>query len=209
MVNPIFTGHVKGLGPNQDIAPSHRLPQKPPTTRSTSRAQYAHVLALVDIIGSLETQVQANDTAVDKALYLNKASIASVAKIVAQEDNKLCKSCRALVPTAMELIVSLYEKCLSKENRDGRSNSDQSDSSSSPPPRSSVLQFGVFPIDPEDQIALTNQLATKELRHSIHIIQLFTRQCREAAGGNSNCGSVVWYSKMEQRAEKLITSLGA
>ena len=197
--------YAKGPGLNQDTVLSRRLPQNLSVNRTGPKAPYAHVLALVEVIGSLEAQMQGNDTAVDRMLRLNKACLASVMKIVAQEDSKLCKSCRALVPTAMELIVSLYEKCLSKENGDGPSNKDQPNSSRR---RSSSLQFGVFPIEPEDQIAFTNQLFTKELRRSIHIIQLFATQCREAAGGNANCGSVVWYTKMEQRAKNLITSLG-
>lgn len=145
----------------------------------------------------------------DKVLALNKSCLANVGKITALEDGKLCKSCRALIPTAMELIVTLYEMCISQNHEDPQ-NRKRAHSPAHRRTSSSNLHFGVFQIEPEDQTAICNQLFTKELNGSIQIIRTLSARCHDAAitAGTANCGSVQWYTKMEARAKKLISTLG-
>ena len=198
------TEHRNVVEFTKDSTDPHRLSEKLLPNEMTVKAPATHVIALVQIVTSLEAQYQASELAVDEVLRLNKNCIATVAAIVAQHGRKLCKNCHALVPTTMELIVSLYEKCFALGEKDNK-NQDQPQATRR---GSSSLQFGVFPIDPEDQAAFTCQLYIKELHRSMLIIRQFSAQCREAAGANLDCGSVVWYNKMEQRVKKLVTSLG-
>ena len=171
----------------------------------STKAQYRHIVTLVEMIGSMESQIQDNELEVDKVLRQAKKNIASMTDIAAQQGKCLCKTLRALVPTAMELIVSLYENCLSKEQVDGEQMSfERLDSIRR---RSSRLQFGDFPIEPKDQITFENQILTKELNNLIHTIHNLMADCCGAVNGNPNCGSILWYKKMDERANKLIAFL--
>ena len=172
----------------------------------STKAQYRHIVTLVEMIGSLESQIQANELELDKVLRQAKIYIASMTDIAAQQGRGLCKSLRALVPTAMELIVSLYENYLSPEQvEEGEEMSfEKLDGIRR---RSQRLQFGDFPIELEDQIVFENQLLKKGLDNLIQTIQNLMSDCCGAVNGNPNCGSVLWYRKMDERVKKLLASL--
>ena len=210
IVNPTSPTHGEGVsrGPEQDLQQILSPAPLPDTRKEKERD--THVLALVEIVRSLEAQIEAKETAMDKVLHLNKMCLANLARIVAMEEGKMCTGCRALTPAALELIVKLYESSLAEG---GVIEPNQSTTSTPPPHQTSnsALQFGVYQIDPEDQSAFRNQLFVKELNRSIQIMNKLNVQSYSdaIAAGNMNCGSVAWYNKMEQRAKSLVAKLGA
>lgn len=170
--------------------------------------QYPHVLALTRIIELLEAHIQLQKTAIDELMRVNKACMIDIARIMELKEYALCKSCGILVPTAMELVVTLYEKGVSSENTASpKQQSQQSTPCGSELPN---LQFGVFQVDPEEQIAFRNRIICKELQRGVEIIKRFSDQNQNHTNEGSHSGRVhkQWYVEMEHRAKKLVSSLG-
>ena len=170
--------------------------------------QYPHILALTRIIELLEAHIQLQKTAIDELMRVNKACMIDITRIMELKEYALCKSCGILVPTAMELVVTLYEKGVSSENTASpKQQSQQSTPCGSELPN---LQFGVFQVDPEEQIAFRNRIICKELQRGVEIIKRFSDQNQNHTNEGSHSGRVhkQWYVEMEHRAKRLVSSLG-
>lgn len=170
--------------------------------------QYPHVLALTRIIELLETHIQLQPTAIDELMHVNKACMIEITRIMELKEYATCKSCGILVSTAMELVVTLYEMGVSLENT--TSPKQQTQDCALGEKELPNLQFGVFEVDPEEQIAFRNRIICKELRRSIEIIKKFSEQNQTTASESFHSGKVhkQWYVEMEHRAKRLISLLG-
>lgn len=189
--------------------PSRRS-QAPVPPKQDPKTQLPHISALCKIISLLEAHLRAKTNAIDEVMRINKACMADITRIRAMEEYKICNSCGMLVSTSLELIMSLYECGVLSEVVQ-------------PPSRNSLfrgphredtlpsLQFGVFELDRDEQIGLSNRIIRKELQRSIQLIRALAADCR-APGGESLSYSKVrtqWHNEMEQRAKTLVSSLGS
>lgn len=170
--------------------------------------QYPHVLALTRIVELLEAYIQLQTTAIDELMRVNKACMIDITRIMELKEYDMCKSCGILASTAMELVVTLYEKGVSSDTI--TTHKQQSQESALCTNELPNLQFGVFDVDPEEQIAFRNRIICKELQRSIEIIKRFSEQSQNSASEGSQSGKVhkQWYVEMEHRAKRLVSSLG-
>lgn len=175
---------------------------------SGQKRQYPHVLALTRIIELLEAHIQLQTTAIDELMRVNKACMIDITRIMGLKEYAMCKSCGILVFTAMELVVTLYEMGVSSESITPHKQQGQQPILG----RNELpnLQFGVFDVDPEEQIAFRNRIICKELQRSIGIIKRFSEQNQNTVSKSSHSGKVhkQWYVEMEHRAKRLVSSLG-
>lgn len=184
---------------------SHTLPQDiTVSNQDGQRSQHPHISALCKIIQLLETYLEATPAAIDEVMRINKACMADITKIMSMEEHTSCRSCGMLISAALDLIILLYENAISPEVANPQSR----DSHFPAQPRSSgYLQFGVFQLDPDEQVALSNQIICKELQRGIQIIRASSAERQSSA---SSYGRVrkQWHIDMEQRAGTLLSSLG-
>lgn len=188
--------------------PQHQLYSE----ECSQKRQHPHVSALTRIIVLLETYIQSSATAIDELMHVTKACMADLTRIMELKEYAMGKSCGILVSTAMELAITLYETAVS-EHKAMPTASDQQQRQLSPLSSSSSwalsrgesipnLQFGIFQLDQEDQMAIRNRIISKQLNRSIEIIR--------SLGSDGSKGGKVhkpWYVEMEHRAKKLISSL--
>jgi hypothetical protein len=199
------------LGPNcpqsSPCVPSRRSEASIPP-KQDPKTQYPHISALCKIISLLEAHIRAKTNAIDEVMRINKACMIDITRIRTLEEYKSCNSCGMLVSTSLELIMSLYEcSILSEAVR--------------PPSRNSLfrephredtlpnLQFGVFELDRDEQIGLSNRIIRKELQRSIQLIRALAADCRTPRGESFSYSKVrtQWHNEMEQRAKHLVSSL--
>lgn len=128
----------------------------------------------------------------DKVLQYNKLCIAKIAEPIESGENLQYLALRALIAKTIDLVVSLYEMC-----------SPQNEAADSVP-----LQFGMFEINPGDQVALRKEIFGKEVYRCIRLIQRLREQSSWLVPERGlDCGCVQHYARLEQRASMLISSL--
>lgn len=96
----------------------------------------------------------------DRMVSNTKSCMGEISRAVESGEAMQHLACRALAVKAIDLVVSLYEMC-DPQNEVGHG-----------PP----IQFGIFDIDPEDQVALRKELLIKEVHRCIKLIQCLREQ---------------------------------
>ena len=155
----------------------------------------SNIVQLAHTVSSLETQLGQflthESPSMDKVLSDAKLCMGEIGRAVESGKSMQHPACRALAVKAINLVVSLYEMC---------------------DPRNEVghcapIQFGIFDIDPEDQVALRKELLIREIHRCIRLIQCLRDQSWLVTDRGLDCGSVQHYVRLEQRASVLISSL--
>lgn len=154
-----------------------------------------NIVQLAHRVSSLETQfgqfLTRKDLSMDRMLSNTKSCMGKISRAVESGEAMQHPACRALAMKAIDLVVSLYEMC-DLQNEVGHG-----------PP----IQFGVFDIDPEDQVALRKEILIREIHRCIQLIQCLREQLWLVTNRGFDCGSVQHYERLEQRASVLISSL--
>ncbi|KAI1499407.1 hypothetical protein F5X99DRAFT_430673 [Biscogniauxia marginata] len=175
---------------------------------SESNQLYGYAITLCRNVQLLEFHVQTKTKAMDKIMQISKASIASIVKITDETSFMKCKSCPPLVPTVMELIVTLYEDSFRAQEQNQRSFQPADDFMAIP-----QLRFGVYQIDPEEQITLRNHIICAQVKTCQEIVRklrnLFTNQSATSIARSASahgCLLSTWYDDMEMRIQSLLTT---
>lgn len=194
------------------ILSKSNMPQHEPYSENCGqKGKYPHVAAITRIIDLLEGHIQSSTTAIDELMHVNKSCIADLSRIMGLNEYAVCKSCSILVATGMELVITLYETAISGHNAMSTAPDKQQRQLSSPASSSGGLsrgetipnlQFGVFHLDHEDQIAIRNRIISKQLNRSIEIIRRLG--CDGLNGGKVH---KQWHAELEHRAKKLVSSM--
>lgn len=169
---------------------------------------YPHIRSLGKIIGLLEGKIQDKATAVDEVMRVNKACMTEIAEIMSTQLFQRCRSCRMLVLTAMDLVITLYELGVSEDVIPTSRSSSQC--SSQAQAQKASLQFGVFQFEPEDHAMFRNQIVRNELERCIQMIQGQSSELRTCSSDRSSPSHKIllnWYSVIESRARVLASSL--
>ena len=169
---------------------------------------YPHICSLGKIIGLLEGHIQNKATSVDEVMRVNKACMTEIAEIMNTQFFKRCKSCRMLVLTAMDLVITLYELGVSEDIKSTSHSSPQLTSQARA--QKASLQFGVFQFEPEDLAMFRNQIVRNELERCIQVIQGQSSELRTCSSDRSTPSHKVyqnWFSVIESRARVLASSL--
>ncbi|KAL1956365.1 hypothetical protein VTO42DRAFT_7348 [Malbranchea cinnamomea] len=153
------------------------------------------VVQLAHIISCLEHQRRQSRTnnrpSMDTVLHHNRSCINRIIEAIEGGTSMRYPACRALAVEALGLVVSLYESCCSQCTADHRV----------------PLQFGIFEIDPCDQIKLLKGLLSQEIDRCIRLIQRLRELSWLATARGLECGSVQNYVRLEQRANLLVSLL--
>ncbi|KAF5581611.1 fungal zn(2)-Cys(6) binuclear cluster domain-containing protein [Fusarium pseudocircinatum] len=131
--------------------------------------QFPHVVALSKIILILEHHVRLKTHSIDEILRVNKACLTDLATIMDQDEYKACRSCCMTVCSVLDLILVLFEDMVQSQAWSHERNS----ATASP-----VLQFGVFELDPEEQISMTKRILHKEVQRALKIVHEFCKDVR-------------------------------
>lgn len=129
--------------------------------------QFPHVAALSKIILILEHHVRSKTHSIDETLRVNKACLTDLATIMDQKEYKACRSCHMTVCSVLDLILVLFEDMVQ-----GQAWSHQQNSAITSP----VLQFGVFELDPEEQISMTKRILHKEIQRALKIVYELSKE---------------------------------
>lgn len=163
--------------------------------------RFPHITAMSKILRVLETHIQAKTHTLDEILRVNKACMSDLVKIMAMDEYRACRCCNMIASSALDLIIALFEEVANAQEW-GTSNGQRR------PGKFPILQFGVFELDPEEQMAMTKRILKKELQKCLQIVQGFSG---EFQGSNlDNCKRLVgqWSIILKNRIEHLLSSLG-
>ncbi|KAF5591250.1 fungal zn(2)-Cys(6) binuclear cluster domain protein [Fusarium subglutinans] len=170
------TIHASG-GPPQQFPPSPEYSSSSVAASLASATrkiqfdgrQFPHVAALSKIILILEHHVRSKTHSIDEILRVNKACLTDLATIMDQEEYKACRSCHMTVCSVLDLILVLFEGMVQ-----GQAWSHQRNSATTSP----ILQFGVFELDPEEQVSMTKRILHKEVQRALKIVHEFSKDVR-------------------------------
>ena len=209
---PIFAtsalGQPNGMHFSSSTRPQEVTERSGLLHQSDLENTYPHIYSLGRIIGLLEGHIQNKTTAVDEVMRVNKACMTEIAEIMNTQFFRRCKSCRMLVLTAMDLVITLYELGVSEDVKSTSQSSSQSTSRARA--QKASLQFGVFQFEPEDHAMFRNQIVRNELKRCIQVIQGQSSELRTCSGDRSTPSHKVhqnWFSVIESRARVLASSL--
>ncbi|CAD6585413.1 MAG: hypothetical protein ASARMPREDX12_001991 [Alectoria sarmentosa] len=170
---------------------------------------FPHISALGKIIGHLEGHIQNKAIGVDEVMRINKTCMTGITEIMNSEVFKSCKSCRMLILTAMDLVITLYEIGVSEDSRSTLQSSQPQSIDRSRTKQASLL-FGVFQLEPDDHVMLRNQIVRIELERCIQVIQIQSTELRDSSSDKSMPSHKIhqqWFSVIENRARVLASSL--
>ncbi|CAD6565533.1 MAG: hypothetical protein ASARMPRED_007313 [Alectoria sarmentosa] len=170
---------------------------------------FPHISALGKIIGHLEGHIQNKAIGVDEVMRINKTCMTGITEIMNSEVFKSCKSCRMLILTAMDLVITLYEIGVSEDSRSTLQSSQPQSIDRSRTKQASLL-FGVFQLEPDDHVMLRNQIVCIELERCIQVIQIQSTELRDSSSDKSMPSHKIhqqWFSVIENRARVLASSL--
>ena len=124
----------------------------------------------------------------------------SLGKILTTSEYSSYRSGGILVVSALELIIYSFEEAVKSQGWGSEPSSQICGSLSS-------VKFGVFEVDPEEQVAIVKRIVFKEVKNCLEIIRNLAGECR--CQGLEGCKSLVAqsYSALEQRVDRLILDL--
>ncbi|KAK8003901.1 hypothetical protein PG989_003620 [Apiospora arundinis] len=200
--------HIEG-----SASPSHLIQELSPVSPPKEDAHQpeghmmsSSVTALCKIIQVLEKQIQDKKTSVDDVMRTNKECFTTVQRLMEEDDYKNCKSCPMLLSAALGLMVMLYEEAIKTPITPGAAAHACHGSGMMP-----NLVFGVFQIDPEDQVTIRSSIISKELHKFLRIIEKPQRLTQADPAGTGTPGSHILaasYKEMEIRVNHILCALG-
>lgn len=173
----------------------------PPKEQWSPEPQITSVISeLSTMLESLETQTRSESRALDEILQTNRACMTSLGKILTTSEYSSYRSGGILVVSALELIIYSFEEAVKSQGWGSKPSSQTCGSLSS-------VKFGVFEVDPEDQVAIVKSIVSKEVKNCLEIVRNLAGECR--CQGLEGCKSLVAqsYSALEQRVDRLILDL--
>lgn len=173
------------------------------------RDNFPQISNLCKIIGLLEELIQKKETTIDEVLRANKFCMNLISSVMKSDFFKKCKSCRMLILTAMDLVITLYETGVSEDMK-WSSQSSRSQSADQTFGQKASLQFGVFEFEPEDHVMIRNQIVRNELQRCIQTIQGQSSELRNSSSDGSTPSHKIhenWFNVIENRARILTSSL--
>lgn len=170
------------------------------------RDKYPQVGDLAKTIGLLEELLQSKVVTIDEVLRVNRFCMTVVGRIMKSDYFRDCKSCRMMILTAVDLMISLYESGIAEDTT--QTCKPQSVDQTSP--QKASLQFGIFQLEPEDHIMFRNQIVRNELQRCVQMIQDQSSEFRDTSSDRTAPNDEVhrkWLSALSNRARSLSSSL--
>ena len=185
------------------------------------------LVSLAEIVRVLEASVNSkNHHTPDAIMKTNKACMAELAGLFGC-DKPLgnCQSCCLLITSALDLILTLFEdisqslSALTNAKADhGHGHGHGSDRASTNAAAAAAgsaarpmppVQFGVFELDPEEQLAMTKRILHSELRRYQHIANGFSASVTAAVPGHIQSVLDDWWEGMKKRLCRLLSAMAA
>lgn len=79
---------------------------------SESLFRFPYLLPIINIIATTEAHLQRASIPIDEAMCTNKACMSQISRTMEDEEFIKCNSCSLLIATAMQMVITLYEKAL-------------------------------------------------------------------------------------------------
>lgn len=170
----------------------------PPKEQWSPEPQGTSVISeLSAVLESLETQTRTKSRGLDEILQTNRRCMTSLGRILATDEYSSYRSGGVLVVSALELITYSFEEAVKSQGWGRESSSETGGSLSG-------VRFGVFEVDPEEQVEIVKMIVLKEVRNCLEIIRNLAGEC-SCLGMESLVAQS--YSELEQRANSLISDL--
>lgn len=161
-------------------------PPERPNCTDPNHDKFRHVMHMVRVVAVLESKTAEERLVLDEVLQFNKACLRTVMMIFEMENRKFCKTCKALAPTAIDLVMGLYEKAV----KDGCG-------------EFPVPSLGCFELEKDDHGVLRDLIVQRELQRTIQTVQTLCEWSR-CTGHGQQCGSLRYYTNVENRLRKLM-----
>ncbi|EEU44433.1 uncharacterized protein NECHADRAFT_84967 [Fusarium vanettenii 77-13-4] len=137
----------------------------PPKEQWSPEPQPTSIISeLSTLLESLETQTRSKSRGLDEILQTNRACMTSLGKILTTSEYYSYRSGGILVVSALELIIYSFEEAVKSQGWGSEPSSQTSGSLSS-------VKFGVFEVDPEEQVAIVKRIVSKELQNCLEIVR--------------------------------------
>jgi len=107
----------------------------------------------------LETHLQSRMGTLDEIMKLNKACLAEVVKLTSgRQKGQVCRCSFIMITTCLDIMLVLFEDVVRSSGLYPRGGGPRSDT------RMPSLQFGVFELDPQEQLVITRRILARELQ---------------------------------------------
>jgi hypothetical protein len=233
MSKPVGEGMLaRRLAQPQQARQHHSLPFGEPSPKLTVAAaaaitaadphNLARLVSLAEIVRVLEASVNSKKHHTpDAIMKTNKACMAELAGLFGcDKPLRNCQSCCLLITSALDLILTLFEdisESLSALTNaksghghghgSGRASANAAAAAGSAARPMPPVQFGVFELDPEEQLAMTKRILHSELRRYQHIANGFSASVTAAVPDHIQSVLDEWWEGMKKRLCRLLSAM--
>ncbi|KAK0617485.1 hypothetical protein B0T14DRAFT_525292 [Immersiella caudata] len=151
---------------------------------SNNRETVGQLMSLCCMANGLEARLRSRTGSLDEIMKLNKACLAEVVRLTSsatvtatttttttaisasdlKQGREVCRCALAMITTCLDIMLRLFEDVVRSSGLD-----DGHDGTGSDGPRPDIrmpsLQFGVFELDPQEQLVITRRILTRELHN--------------------------------------------
>ncbi|RSL62650.1 hypothetical protein CEP54_005611 [Fusarium duplospermum] len=135
----------------------------PPKEQWSPEPQSTSVISeLSTMLESLETQTRSKSRGLDEILQANRGCMTSLSRILNTTEYSSYRSGGILAVSALELIIYSFEEAVKSQGWGSEPSSQTCGNLSS-------VKFGVFKVDPEEQVTIIKRIVSKEVRNCLEI----------------------------------------
>ncbi|KEZ45502.1 hypothetical protein SAPIO_CDS1824 [Scedosporium apiospermum] len=138
------------------------------------RERMAQLLSLCRMTYGLETHLQSRMGTLDEIMKLNKACLAEVVKLTSgKQKGQVCRCSFIMIATCLDIMLVLFEDVVRSSGLDPRGGGPRSDT------RMPSLQFGVFELDPQEQLVITRRIPARELQKYRDVVRALAAEFQD------------------------------
>ncbi|TPX07899.1 uncharacterized protein E0L32_010354 [Thyridium curvatum] len=139
-----------------------------------SKERVAHLMSLCRMTNRLETYLRSKTGTLDEIMKLNKSCLAEVIKLTSgQHKGQVCRCSFIMITTCLDIMLVLFEDVVRSSGLDPRGGGPVSDA------RMPNLQFGVFELEPQEQLVIMKRILARELRNYQDVVRALIVEFQE------------------------------
>lgn len=197
------------------------LAQLPTGSGGEQEEELCHINTCFEVIRSLVVTLNEKSARLDTVLSACRSHITHLSAVIKDDDFEHSTCCRTLVPTALNLVIAVFERCIHADDTSTAAAAAHGASVAShhhsgwrrfrfryplPP-----ISFGTIELDNGDQFALCSHLMREEMSRTMALLGVL-RQRRISRSYKAAVSALnvqeVWCEDFKNRLEELLGLLG-
>lgn len=144
------------------------------------KERIAHLMSLCRMTHRLETHLRSRTASLDEIMKVNKACLADVVRLTSgKQKGKLCRCSFIMITTCLDIMLVLFEDVVRSSGLDPRGGGGAGAVPRSDMARVPSFHFGVFELDPQEQLAITRRILARELQNYRDVVRTLAVEFQE------------------------------